>query len=442
MIFLNELCTSNSDSENIHFVNDLLKADVSDLCAKLMINNGFRAACAIAAWKSRQRFHDVYKLSLAKQSIEAWKGVAEKWWRKTCYSSWYRKEVRTSTFLSASVASFLEKNFGIVSADQLLLSSHQKILQTLQSNHLDGVESTCDLWEGMFCSWMMRAQEKASKEITRNNNTLLITMKKVLCGQSISHTHSSTNGKKKQTPLRNAPHSSQTETIQVYDQFATSTPINSMPPSTCNELGNTSNNTKYHSTFKTPMSCVDFLFIRSQGIINDEQLSQINVSDVTSKYLSFLQIHRYDNSSTDIKEVVFKLKNDALEKLGMDFEVVKTAAPLSNRIDKSSDAQVMYTISHLSRTTTSNNGLPSRTIYTFDDANDALYRFRVDVRKSRVPNSGNGAFLTYEGCSILKQSSHWKKKSLSGKMMMIEFFDKNVQNRQCLKHARLSIYIK
>ena len=379
-----------------------------------MVSNGFRAACAILAWKTRKRFHAIYKLSLAKQSIEKWKAVAENWWKRTFHSSWYSKKGRLSTFLSTAEASFLEKYFGIVSADQLLISNHQSILQKLRHNHLDGIESSCALWEGMFYSWMIRAQEKCSNEVTHQNKPLLITIKEVLCGRSIRHKHSSAHGKKKlngtvhdQNPLsdENDPFVRQKHTPSKH--IARSNQSNDRP-----EFVDT-----YHSTFQTPMSCVDFLFIRSQNIVNDEQLSQINVPDITKEYLSFLKSHKYDTSSTDIREVVFKWKNDARKKLGMDFEVVKAAVPLPTRIDKSSgNAEVMCTISHLSRITTDNDGLPTRTIYTFDDANDALYRFRINIRKSRVPDSGNGAFMTYEGCSILKQSSHWKKKSLSGEI--------------------------
>jgi hypothetical protein len=65
------------------------------------------------------------------------------------------------------------------------------------------------------------------------------------------------------------------------------------------------------------------------------------------------------------------------------------------------------------------NGLPNQTIFTFDDSYDVLYAFRVHIEESKVaPNSGNGAFLTFEGAKALKQTSYWKKKSLSGKLQI------------------------
>ena len=375
-----------SESVGIYFANDLLKADTSDLRRKLIVFPGFRLACAMAAWKTRQNFHDVYKMSLAKHSIKKWKLIAETWWQKTALSSWINIEVRLSNFLSTWEASFLENNCGIIAVDQLLISNKNDILSKLHSVNNFGTNSL--FLEGMFHSWIMRAREKS----VNKQNLLFDSIK---------------------TGLSNCPEVNKNITTSQY----ASTHANML-------VTQDQSFPKYiiSNSFciKIPISCIEFLFMRSENITTDKQLSRLDVYNVASRYKRFLEVNNRKVSFLEANQIVSQWKDHALNCLGKKSKMKIDAAQFSTRIDKSpQNLSVMYTVNHLSSITI-NDGMPTKTIYTFDDANDSLYKFRVNIDKSRVSeNGGNGAFLTFEGCKVLKISSLWKKKNLSGKQILL-----------------------
>lgn len=352
--------------------------------------SGFQLACAMAAWKTRQAFHKVYRLSLAKQSVDKWIKVAANWWKKTTNSDWSCKQGRLSNVLSQHETTFLKHHFGIISVDQLLMSNHQDILDKLcEANELG---SNNALWEGMFASWIMRAQEKSSIRFTHERDSSLgcqfDMMKRHLSNKS---THQVERGYRQQSSAE------------------------------CNMLmrQQTMPNTTTGSPMRTPMQCLHYLFLRSHHITSDEKLSNIHVLSLTSKFISFLETNNCTIPFSEAHQIILKLKNDALN-MGVNSTTAISATPHSNRIDKSpQNLSVMYTISSLSKIITPPSGLPIQTIYTFDDENNVLYQFRVNIEQSKVPNSGYGAFLTFEGCKVLKESSYWKRKVLSGKLVQV-----------------------
>jgi hypothetical protein len=393
---------SFSESVGIHFVNDLLKADPKQLYADLMLFSGFKVACATAAWANRKSFHDMYKLSLAQKSIKQWRLVASKWWKKTLSSDWACKEGRLSSFLSSHEASFLETNFGIISADQLLLSNPDEILDILR--RVNGNIVHC---EGMFYSWFLRAQEKSNRVVASWHNPQLATMKANLSRR----VHITLVDKEINANDEDTQSSSQSESIiDLTDNSPMKMQLTTTPISRIRGLGST-------NSIQTRMQCVDVLFLSGQFISSDEQLLQIDVDTIAPIYRNFLETNDCRISLLEARQIVGKWRKDALN-AGKDVGLGETKS-FSTRIDKSeNNAAVMSTVSSLSRITMS-NGLPNQTIFTFDDSYDVLYAFRVHIEESKVaPNSGNGAFLTFEGAKALKQTSYWKKKSLSGKLQI------------------------
>ena len=366
-----------SESEGIHFVNDLLKADAVNLYVKLMASRGFKLACALAAWRSQQSFRNIYKLSLAKLSIEKWINVAKAWWRKTTLSDWSSKNGLLSNVLDPQEALTLETKLGIVTANQLLMSSKSDIIKILREvidfgniNRTDGdLDCIC---EGMMYSFLMRARGNYSNSVACQSE----------CLPSIRMN----NIKSKSTDEK---------------------------PSEC--------------IIKTPMSCLDFLFIKSQNITSDEELSRIDLCNKINSYCSFLEKNNHKTTFVEASNNIRKWIMDASKYLGKacNSGSAKDEKELSypTRLDRSHKSlKVMCNISHLSRISMV-NGLPTKNIFCFDDANDALYKFRVHVEQSGVsPNAGNGAFLTYQGCRVLKESSHWKKKKLSGERGFVASF--------------------
>lgn len=380
-----------SETLSMQFVNDLIKTDSRELCAHLMSFNGFKAACAFCAWKTKQRFHDVYRLSLAKYSIKKWKLVAKSWWRKTIGSDWSCKEGRLSSFLSTHECLFLEINFGIISADQLLMSNHGGIIDTLR-NTFGPNNALC---EGMFYSWIMRSQEKSNTAFGHQRNAAVESLKLSL--------HSALSAGATVHETTHQCPSPQNNGLMTNGVRAQAQPTPKSIP------------LDEEFVVTIPMSCLDFLFIRSQRITSDEQLAKINVAEFAPRYISFLKTNNHKVTFPEASRIVSQWKSCAQKGKGNDDDRTEATMPIPTRIDKSPEnCKVMFTVSNLS-TFTTNNGSPTKTIYTFDDANDVLYAFRVHIEKSKVaPDSGNGAFLTFEGAKILKQSSYWKKKKRSG----------------------------
>ena len=401
-----------SQSNGIIFINDLLKANSLDFYGRLMRNNGFRVACAMIAWRTNRSFREVYKLSLAKQYIDQWKRVASRWWKNTLQKNWSCKEGLLSGILSSHESSFLETMCGITSTDQLLMTNQQYILDKLREANGFGFHT--GLWEGMYYSWIMRAQEKTNKRVAYPHNPVFHTLEESLCSPlSATYGHSHVEliqvNKRHKSELRHQQQlSNQSSTLsftnrhskhrQSYEQYE--------------------NDATKSSFLRTPMQCLDFLFLRSQNITSDEQLSKIDVRLTTEKYRGVLETNQHKISFVEANQVVARWNIDALEILGKAFHSVQDTVCYSNRIDKSyQNLKVMCTVKNLSNSAMQ-NGLPTQTICAFDDAHDALYQFRVNIAQSRVsPMSGNGAFLTYEGCKVLKESSLWKKKVLSGELV-------------------------
>ena len=376
-----------------------------------MIDNGFREACAMTAWRTNRGFHEVYKISLAKQYIDQWKRVASRWWKNTLHNSWSYKEGLLSDILSNQESSFLETRCGIISADQLLMTNQQYILDKLREANDFGFHT--GLWEGMYYSWIMRAQEKTNKLIAYPHNPVYRTLQESLSSRPISATYRYSHveliqaNKRHKSELRHQQQSS--------DQISTLSFTNRHSKLSYEQH---QNDTAKSSSFITPIQCLDFLFLRSQNITSDEQLSEIDVRSMTQKYCDFLETNRHKIPFVEANHVVTQWKFAALEILGKAFHSVQDKVCYSNRIDKSyQNLKVMCTVKNLSNRAMQ-NGLPTQTICAFDDAHDALYQFRVNIAQSRVsPTSGYGAFLTYEGCKVLKQSSLWKKKVLSGELV-------------------------
>jgi hypothetical protein len=383
----------------MHFVNDLLKADPKQLYADLMSFPGFKVACAMAAWKTRQRFYDVYRLSLAQKSIIQWRTVAKLWWKKILHSDWTCNEGRLSNFLSSHEATFLETNFGIISADQLLQSNHNEILDKLRR-----VNDNIAHCEGMFYSWVLRAQEKSSRGVASRHNPQLETIKTNLSRR----VHTPLADEETDDETEHAESSSQS--VSVID-LTDDSPMQMQLSATPTSLTRGQESTSYT---QTPMQCVDILFLRTQHITSVEQLLQIDVNTITPIYCSFLETNGHIISLLEARRIVAGWKQ-SLHNAGKGVGMGGTKS-FSTRIDKSGQNDVvMSTVSSLSNIRVC-NGLPKQTIFTFDDSYDVLYEFRVHIEESKVaPNSGNGAFFTFVGAKVLKQTSYWKKKSLSGK---------------------------
>lgn len=374
-------------------MNDLLKADDGILVSYLMSFKGFKAACALYAWKSKQLFYNVYKTSLAQRSIKKWKAVARLWFKRTVGSDWKCKEGRLSCFLSSHEASFLETNFGIASADQLLMSNYQDILDRLRQ-----VKIVSNYAEGMFYSWIMRAQERSNTAFGHQRNALVDSMKLSLSNPSTKSGYSSNTAAHDVHVMNVHSIHRNSELIDLtgdsHDQTLLSPPLHE------------------EHAITTPMSIFEYLFLRSQHITSEDQLGHINVQEIAAIYFNYLRSHGHKTNIIKASRIVSRWKTCALTGHIADRS---EDTPFSNRIDKSPEnCKVMYTISNLSNIAMI-NGSPTKTIYTFDDESDVLYAFQVNIEKSRVAqNSGNGAFFTFKGAKILKQSSYWKRKKRSG----------------------------
>lgn len=380
-----------SESEGIRFVNDLLKADIQYLSVRLMAFDGFKLACAMAAWKRKQVFLKVYRLSLAIQSIRKWKLVAETWWKQTALSDWDNKEGLIASFLSTQESLLLESKFGIIAADQLLISSHQNIIEELgkvmdfgpKKRPQEEVQLIC---EGMFHSWLMRAREKSMNADPYKFDSLPdLNFDHVKENISNSAKHSWQSLSSGKGHHLNGMVSFHEKSHKIVAHECDSWQTNSVHPANPSAskyteqskmslfLGSTS-----VSSIHTPMSCLDFLFIKSQNITSDEELSQIDLSITTEKYRSFLEKNNCNMSLLEASGAVNKWMLDASKQLGRGFNIKESVTRNhlpATRIDKSpKNLTVMYNICNLCKTVL-NNGLPTKIIYCFDDAHGEFFLF-------------------------------------------------------------------
>jgi len=121
--------------------------------------------------------------------------------------------------------------------------------------------------------------------------------------------------------------------------------------------------------FRTPLSYVDLLFIKSQRITSDVELSGTDPSLLAHRYSVYLS---KEISLTDAFEVVTKWRQGARLALGVISNDICDSLPQITRLEKrSSHKEIMHTVPSLSMTVPDkeNGGLPRRTIFTLDTIN-------------------------------------------------------------------------
>jgi hypothetical protein len=121
--------------------------------------------------------------------------------------------------------------------------------------------------------------------------------------------------------------------------------------------------------FLTPLSYVDLLFIKSQRIKSDFELSGTDPSLLAHRYSVYLS---KEISLTDAFEVATKWRQGARLALGMISNDICDNLPQITRLEKGSiHKEIMHTVSSLSMTVPDkeNCGLPRRTMFTLDTIN-------------------------------------------------------------------------
>ena len=121
--------------------------------------------------------------------------------------------------------------------------------------------------------------------------------------------------------------------------------------------------------FLTPLSYVDLLFIKSQRIKSDVELSGTDPSLLAHRYSVYLS---KEISLTDAFKVATKWRQGARLALGMISNDICDNLPQITRLEKgSSHKEIMHTVSSLSMTVPDkeNGGLPRRTMFTLDTMN-------------------------------------------------------------------------
>ena len=121
--------------------------------------------------------------------------------------------------------------------------------------------------------------------------------------------------------------------------------------------------------FLTPLSYVDLLFIKSQRIKSDFELSGTDPSLLAHRYSVYLS---KEISLTDAFEVATKWRQGARLALGMISNDICDNLPQITRLEKGSiHKEIMHTVSSLSMTVPDkeNGGLPRRTMFTLDTIN-------------------------------------------------------------------------
>jgi len=419
-------------SHGIVNVQDFLEAKTNFLCSRLMAFDGFKAACAFEAWRrglNRQKdfiderqvktFHDLYRPEYAKQSILNWKRAAESWYKKMSPPDIFdithtidtqngevlsemegmsgenqvqleqngtqetegsskmeeensRDQVLLENIISSHEASILKNHCNICTAQELLAADGEDIKRCLIAvvgvDYPDLPEKERELIvEGMRYSWLFGVKEALQ-----------------------------TDGSTTETSASVPPAEEDTD---VRMNSSRSTPSES------------------HLAFQTPLSYFDLQFIRSQNITSDERLVDADPPLLARRYVNYLGKTDKKISLADSFEVVNKWQHGARLVLGLSSREDNTCDTLPQNtrlLDSDSGLQdIMHTFPNLCKTVSDkeNDGLPRRTIFTYDRENHVLYEFVVNVKQSNCsPYAGNGAFLTYNGAKILRSRSRWKKK--------------------------------
>ena len=421
----------------INTVDELCNANDSTLCVCLMAFNGFKLACAMEAWRSKQRFRNLYRLRLAKKTILKWKRIAEAFMASldkkpirvanenehgVSDNAWdsssaedevgHDKSIQRNTqkipndrlsiegslrsILSSHETAILEQHFGIYTASQLVEADKPNFISRLsvvmRNNGFEDRprrEVQC-LCEGMLHSWLWRATEVANQ------------------------------------------HESEKSTISESSSSSYKEPVCNLPdhlPTSCSE--------DIQCSFATPMSFVDLLFVRSQNMSSDEQLISLDVEnlDLAQRYTHFLRKKHKIVPIEEAKAAMKSWRDDACRVLEGSNVANLTETFQTTRLDLNAICsgpgrqKVMDNVFHICKTVVdeTNDGFPVRTIVTYDfsnseykkelrllrqlsfsssvdtqlfsfyDAVDVLYEFEVRIRDSQCgPGAGKGAFLTYK----------------------------------------------
>jgi len=174
------------------------------------------------------------------------------------------------------------------------------------------------------------------------------------------------------------------------------------------------------TTFATPLSYTELNFIKSLGILSDIQLSSLkgDASVLALKYVDFLDRINLVITLQEAAEAVASWRVKANQTMDEGTRNV-VRSPRTTRLDLrysfvgSERLRVMDNVFHMCKTTQdeNNGGLPMRTVISYDGFNHVLYEFLIRIRDSDCgPHAGKGAFLTFKGAKVLKESSRNKCK--------------------------------
>ena len=330
------------DSSGIINVQDFLEADDGSLCSCLMAFNGFKAACAFEAWKRKvvQRkedssFHDIYHAGNARTSIFKWRKVAETWYDNMNQGKTSSPTEEDDGAQDAEMDSQPEQNGAL---DVEMTQQPEDSDEQVPLKNILG-QKTARMFD-------IHCNIRTAQQLLAADDEELVDNLAEIVGNDFPG--------RQRTDVRII-----TEGLIHGWVLQAQEAVTEVPPK-----------------LQTPLGYVDLQFIRDQNISSDEELANIDPDLLAPRYVAYLEKnYRFYREIPDAEsiEIVNRWKQGARVVLGLNSEVNICDTVPNTRLEQDSSQQedVMHIVPNLCKTFADeeNDGLPKRTIFTYDYTN-------------------------------------------------------------------------